>query len=927
MKTSSSSSIQIRLEEECKKSLREMLEKNKIPSSATVKTIDGCNFTSTGYPTGKFVIPDELVPTLYDYICILTCRADFKLFLVERTTPLFNLFFDFDLEKNLDGQKFTRGIFDIIFQVTSRTIAECFEMNNVTEIIVTKNLKNANFHFHFPELVVSKATARLLVARLQQRMFDEIAADWNKIIDLGVYNVGLRLLGTVKSANGVRIDNGYRVLDHLRIGELDETDELPREDKEPEEDETDFRSLLLELTPDQVAKCSIRNPNVQKETSHRDLPVIELNNFKSSSREISDVIQQVKEKCPGHQDVKFSRQINPTTFVFLNDRRSGRTCFISGAQHRNNNFYIKRSASNVYYYVCHSEQCTERKKVFHRNLPARFELKQLQRIVQDYQDYDTSSECCAAIVNYLNNYFSFVREGDFYVEIRGKHIKSFKNLNNYLSVKLPVSKKWGVGPLFPRVLWDQNVGRSVFDRLIFKPYLIPPEPREASNSAVPDTDFTKPASNDDEGELNEEDTSDMETDDEEDDEYERELNIFTGFRYNFNENFEVDMTMIEPWLTHIKEVWAKNNEKLFQYILNWFANIVRDPASKPGIALVVKGVQGSGKSLFCNFFGEWVIGGAYFAQTNESSQLVGKFNSLTENKLFIVCDEIANFGGLHSSNNKLKGMITETEQSIEAKFKDPIKTYNPARYCFLTNNQWPVRVEGNDRRYLCIESSSHRKGNQDYFDILLSLRNKVCGKHFFHYLALRTRELKEWDTMNIPMTQFRYNLMGMSIPSCIRFILDLVHKYWFAITFTSDSYEFDFNKLFKEQYTSWCNINLDTSAGGKTYGVVSQMSFKYHLNEVWGTTIENDENGEIKIIFPRYQDDYSGEDITPLETVKKAEDYYKYHRVEEREFNNNNNEEEREFNNNNNEGEYNNDVEMSDISTDTDNDDDNNDDL
>ena len=895
--SSSTTSLGLRLQQECKKSLNDLLMKSKLPESASVKTVDGCNFMSSGYPAGKFNIIAEDIPGLYDYISVLTSRKDFKLFLVERTTPLFNLFFDFDLEKNLDaGQKFTKGIFDIIYQVTTRTIAECFDTNDDTEIIVTKNLKSANFHFHFPELVVSKETARSLVRRLQQRLFDELAADWDKIVDLGVYNVGLRLLGTVKSANGVRIDNGYRVFehDHERIVEMKETDELPTEDKKPKEGETDFRFLLKELTAEQIAQCGIRNPNVQKETPHRDLPVIELNNFKTTSREITDVIREVKLKCPGHENVDFSRQINPTTFVFLNDRRQPRTCYISGVQHRNNNFYVKRSASNVYYYVCHSEQCTDRKKIFHRNLPRKFEFKQLQRIVNDYKDYETQSECCAAIVNYLNNYFSFIREGDFYVEIRGKQIKTFKNLNNYLSVRIPVEKKWG-GSLFPRTLWEQNIGRSVYDRLIFKPFLIQPEPREASTSAVSDADFIniKPASNDDtddEHPENEEDSeSDMDIDDEQ---FDRELNLFTGFAHIFDEDFKVDMEKIKPWLNHIDEVWSAGNKKLNDYILNWFANIIRDPSSKPGIALVVKGIQGSGKSMFCNFFGDWVIGKKFFVQTNESSQLVGKFNSLTENKLFIVCDEIANFGGLHNSNNKLKGMITETEQSVEKKYHDPIKTFNAARYCFLTNNPWPVRVEGNDRRYLCVEASGHRKGHEDYFNILGGLMNKDCGKHFFHYLAFRTRELKQWDTMNIPMTQFRYNLMGMSIPSCIRFMLYMVHKYWLANTFTSDSYEFDFQKLFREQYTHWCSVNLDTSAGGKTYGVVSQHSFKYHLNEVWNTTIEQDEDSsEIKIIFPTYEDEITGEDITPLETVKRAENYYKFHPVQEDQVNDNSDEE------------------------------------
>jgi hypothetical protein len=186
-------------------------------------------------------------------------------------------------------------------------------------------------------------------------------------------------------------------------------------------------------------------------------------------------------------------------------------------------------------------------------------------------------------------------------------------------------------------------------------------------------------------------------------------------------------------------------------------------------------------------------------------------------------------------------------------------------------------VEGNDRRYLCIESSPHRSGDHAYFDVLVKLQNKECGKHFFHFLAFRQRELREWDTKNIPMTQFRYNLMGMSIPSCIRFMLDYINTYWLGMTLTSDTYEFDFNKLYKEQYTDWCNVNLDTSAGGKTYGIVSQYTFKYYLKEVWNATVDSDpETKETKITFPMYEDEETGEDITSYATLKKAEKYFKY---------------------------------------------------
>lgn len=730
----------------------------------------------------------------------------------------------------------------LIHDTTLVVLEQFFGIGNVDELIITKNTHKSNVHFHFPKLVVTKETAQKIVSKLQQRLFDEVAADWNKIVDGSLFrgdNTGLRLLGTVKFANGQATDNGYKILDYEKVQTLHLNEEIKND-------------CLKTLKKSHIARCSIRNLSDRETSVRQDIGVMEMNIFKKDSPEIQTIVEFVQ-ALQGHGGCRFSRQINPTTFVFLNDPRTPRPCFISNIHHRNNNFYVKKNASNEYYYVCHSESCKEKKYLFGNPLPKRFDPTEMQGIVLDYTEYETPYQCQAAIVNYLNNYFAYIREGDFFVERQGKTIQIFKNLNNILSYELPT--KWG--NISPRLLWNKNLGREVFDRLVFYPYLIDPEIRQPSKSARSEEDFLEPSLGGHRPAGNLENEKD------------KEMNMFTGFEHKYDEDFEVDENLIEPWLTHLKDVWARGDERLYNYILNWHANIILEPATKPGIAMVIKGVQGSGKSIFCSFFGNCVIGKRYFVSTNESEQVVGKFNAITENKMYIVCDEISNFGGLHTSNNKLKGMITETEQSVEKKHHDPIKTFNAVRYCFLTNNPWPVRVEGNDRRYLCIETSKQKKGNSAYFTRLTNHTTKNVGCHFFHYLAFRKEELKKWDVMNIPMTKFRYALMSLSLPSAIRFILDEAHKVWGVY---QPSYAFNLTTYYKENYTDWCHNNLDSN-GAKTYGILSKREFVYYLEEVWEIEIQNGE-----ILFPTFED-VNGLDTTPYETVKKAEHYFRYHPV------------------------------------------------
>lgn len=59
---------------------------------------------------------------------------------------------------------------------------------------------------------------------------------------------------------------------------------------------------------------------------------------------------------------------------------------------------------------------------------------------------------------------------------------------------------------------------------------------------------------------------------------------------------------------------------------------------------------------------------------------------------------IQNYGGAHKSNDKLKSLITQTQQKIERKGLDVQTINNFNNYIFLTNNDWAIKIEASDRR-------------------------------------------------------------------------------------------------------------------------------------------------------------------------------------------------------------------------------------
>lgn len=81
--------------------LQQLLTRSKVGDTTAAKH---CNFVGAGGRIGKYCISDEDIPRLFNYIAILNPCQKFKLFLVELKTPLFNLFFDFDLQGNMDDE-------------------------------------------------------------------------------------------------------------------------------------------------------------------------------------------------------------------------------------------------------------------------------------------------------------------------------------------------------------------------------------------------------------------------------------------------------------------------------------------------------------------------------------------------------------------------------------------------------------------------------------------------------------------------------------------------------------------------------------------------------------------------------------------------------------------------------------------------------
>jgi hypothetical protein len=166
------------------------------------------------------------------------------------------------------------------------------------------------------------------------------------------------------------------------------------------------------------------------------------------------------------------------------------------------------------------------------------------------------------------------------------------------------------------------------------------------------------------------------------------------------------------YLGHIFENICGGDARLNQYILDWMAWGVQRPDDISGTALSLRGKPGTGKGVFVQQYGK--IFGRHFVHLTNSEQLTAKFNSMTAHALLIFADEVM-FAGDHRTARLLKTMITEKTKKLEYKNIDATEFPNYSRTIFATNDDHPLPIEFDDRRYCSVYVEPHRRQDRAYF--------------------------------------------------------------------------------------------------------------------------------------------------------------------------------------------------------------------
>jgi hypothetical protein len=184
------------------------------------------------------------------------------------------------------------------------------------------------------------------------------------------------------------------------------------------------------------------------------------------------------------------------------------------------------------------------------------------------------------------------------------------------------------------------------------------------------------------------------------------------------------------------------NEAHYEWLLDWMAVGLQEPATRYGVATVLRGEKGVGKGQYAKWYGK--LFGNHYLHLSNTNHLVGNFNAHLERGLLVFADELI-WGGNKQQEGVLKSLVTEELIPIERKGWDTEMRKNYTRLLVASNEDWVVPASVGERRWFVLDVSAKFRQDTDFFSALETQMENGGLEAMMHDLL--NREIKSNQRM------------------------------------------------------------------------------------------------------------------------------------------------------------------------------------
>jgi hypothetical protein len=227
----------------------------------------------------------------------------------------------------------------------------------------------------------------------------------------------------------------------------------------------------------------------------------------------------------------------------------------------------------------------------------------------------------------------------------------------------------------------------------------------------------------------------------------------------------------ELFKRHLFHVICKGEATNWRYLRKWIACRLQKLDKKIGVAIVLKGGKGAGKTIVADYLQK--IFGVHFVRVSHERHFLGNFNVHFEHALLVNAEE-AFWAGKKSAEGVLKDMITGDSIMIERKGVDSYQARNLLDVLITSNADWVVPVSHDERRYFVLEVSNEKVGDFDYFRELAA---EMDGHGPAAMLAeLLAEDLSGFEPRQVPSTDALWEQKIEGMKSEESFLYDIARN-------------------------------------------------------------------------------------------------------------------------------------------------------
>jgi hypothetical protein len=200
-------------------------------------------------------------------------------------------------------------------------------------------------------------------------------------------------------------------------------------------------------------------------------------------------------------------------------------------------------------------------------------------------------------------------------------------------------------------------------------------------------------------------------------------------------------------VAYIRDVVCGGNLEYFEWLMEWLAGMVQEPARLPGTAVVLRGGVGVGKTTLTDIM-RMLVGPRLSLVDDKPGRLVGVFNASLEGKVLVGAEE-AFFAGDRSTYGALKNLVTAGTLTVEEKHEKARPVRNMAHIIMTTNEHWAVPASESERRFTVLDVSAARQSDRTYFGAMRAQLEQGGADRFMYRLRHEVRV--DWSLIARPL--------------------------------------------------------------------------------------------------------------------------------------------------------------------------------